>query len=199
MRHKYLLSLRKPRSISKKDEGERVIDNILCRHFIDAAVSQIKIPEPANRWELFYVGAMILYKKKNSTVADKHIALTYKLREEKGWKILDFLQDDVSRRNIEIKNSDIELFNELKDFWSGEQQNSLPKQTGRVKNFIREGKAGFINGDDGEPYYFRANNFLGSKSQLKVNCNVQFNIQKSFDKKKNRDSFEAINIRLLSN
>lgn len=168
-------------------------------NFIDAAVSQIKIPEPANRWELFYVGAMILYKKNNSTIADEHISLTYKLREEKGWKIPDYLENYVSNRNVDIKKTALQLFNELKDFWLGEQQNSLPKQIGRIKNFIQEGKAGFIDGNDGKSYYFRTNSFLGNKAQLKMSSKVQFNIQKSFDKKKNRDSFEAINIKLLDN
>ncbi|WP_297841000.1 hypothetical protein [Ignavibacterium sp.] len=166
-------------------------------NFIDAAVSQIKIPEPANRWELFYIGARLLYKQNNIEMADKHIALTFKLREEKGWKIPDFLQTDVYRRKIDIKKTSLELFNELKDFWIREQQNSLPKQTGRIKNLFQNDKAGFIAGQDGKSYYFKANSFLDNKSRLKVNCHVQFNIKKSFDKKKNRESEEAINISII--
>ncbi len=166
-------------------------------NFIEAAVMQIKIPEPANRWELFYIGAMILYEKNNNSSADEHISLTYKLREDKGWKNPVFLEDLISARNIQMKKTASQLFNELKEFWLREQQGILPMQTGVIKNLIQEGKAGFIEGVDGKSYYFRTSNFLSNKTQLKVNCRVQFNIQKSFDKKRGRDSYEAINIQIL--
>uniref|UniRef100_A0A832CXU2 Tetratricopeptide repeat protein n=1 Tax=Ignavibacterium album TaxID=591197 RepID=A0A832CXU2_9BACT len=169
------------------------------KNFIESAVIQIRIPESQNRWELFYIGAMILYKMNNIQVADKHVALCYKLRDENQWKIPDFIQRDINTRKISLTKSSAELFNELKDFWIREQQNFLPKQIGSIKNFIQDGKAGFIKGDNGKDYYFRVNNFLGNNSSLKLNIKVQFNIQKSFDKKKNREAEEAINIILIKN
>ena len=83
-------------------------------NFLEATVSSLNIPKPENRWELFYMGAKILYKKDENEIADKHIALTFKLREETGWKIQDFLEKDIFERNIHTGNSSSELLKELK-------------------------------------------------------------------------------------
>lgn len=166
-------------------------------HFLEGAFISINIPEPHNRWELYYIGAKILYELVRDDDADKHIALVAKLREENQWQLQDFLQHDLSSRNIKLDKSSSDLFKELKTFWIAEKSKSLPQKKGEIKNLIQEGKSGFIKSDGGKDYYFRSSNFLDKKLLLTPGKKVQFNTQKSFDKRKNRESEEAINIKCI--
>jgi len=166
-------------------------------YFLEGSALSIRIPEPQYRWELYYVGSRILLKLGKTDLASQHIALVYKLREENNWGIQDFLQSDIDTYKISLEKSSSELFKELKEYWIKERSDSLPGFSGEIKNIISEGKAGFIKSVNGTDYYFNSRNFLDKKSSITIGLKVKFNIQKSFDKKKNCESKEAININIV--
>ena len=47
---------------------------------------------------------------------------------------------------------------------------------------------------DGKDYYFKVFSFNGSKKKIKSGFEVDFFVQESFDKSKNKKSFQAVNI-----
>lgn len=166
------------------------------KYFIEGCIGSVRLPNPENRWELYFLGGRIYQRLNRNDVAAKHMLFTYRLREETGYKIQDFLQKEVADIINTDKRSSEEIINELKVFWSSEQNNLSPRLTGTIKNLINENSAGFITAENKTEYYFRARNFRGSEVDLVPGKQVEFNLGKSFDRKKNRDSEEAINIRV---
>jgi len=88
-----------------------------------------------------------------------------------------------------------ELFGKLKIFWETSKYSSLPCINGVVKTILRNGKAGFITGDDKKDYFFKVRGFKGDRKKLQEGLKVKFNLEDSFDRKKNKKTKAAINIR----
>lgn len=166
-------------------------------NFIDGSISAIRVPVPQNRWELYYIGAMILYKLNKVADANKHIALVYKLREENSWGIQDFIKKVVDTHKVQLDNTSTQLLDDLKIFWSNEKSKITPLLNGEIKNLMDGRNAGFIKSSGGNEYYFKFSSIIDRKVAPAVGKKVQFNTQKSFDKKKNKESEEAINIKFL--
>lgn len=184
------------RDLSAAYYGENNYDKAY-ENFIDGSIGAIRVPDPQNRWELYYLGAMILYKLNKVAEANKHIALVYKLREENGWAIQDFINKFIDNHKVQLNKTSTQLLDELKKFWSSEKSKITPLLVGQIKNMIGEGKAGFIKGDNGIEYYFKVGSFIDKKTIPAPGKKVQFSTRKSFDKKKNKESEEAINIKAL--
>lgn len=165
------------------------------RNFLEACESSIRIPDPQNRWELYYIGARLLYKLEKNELADKHISLVAKLREENGWQIQEFLQRDINERNIILDNSSSDLFKDLKNFWADELISALPQEIGTIKKFIQDGNAGFVKSEKGIDYYFKKNDLNRKEGMFLEGDKVKFGIQKSYDAKKKQDSEKAVFIR----
>lgn len=166
------------------------------KYFIEGCIGSARVPNPENRWELYFLGGKILQKLNKNDIAAKHMIYTYRLREESGFKIQDFLQKEVAGNIEQDKRSSGEIMNELKVFWNSEQNNLSPRLTGTIKTLIKENSAGFITSDKGNDYYFLAKNFRGNRTDLVHGKQVEFSLRKSFDRLKNRESEEAINIRV---
>ena len=66
---------------------------------------------------------------------------------------------------------------------------------GTIKNILKDGKAGFITGSDGQDYYFRVHSVKGPKNKIARGLKVSFLIEDSYDKKKNIKSKAATHIR----
>lgn len=165
--------------------------------FLDAAIDSVKIPNPENRWELYYLGAKIYDKLGKQNLSEKHFTLVYKLRKENHWKINDFLEAEVSKLKIDESLTSSTLLKELYQIWQSELQDLIPLKRGVVKNFIAGGTAGFIKTDDGD-IFFRTKNTKDGKHKLKVGDQVELQTRKSFDKSKNKESLEAVHIKIIT-
>lgn len=148
------------------------------------------------KYKLYSLIGFIFKSQSKLDEAKKHISLALKICEEEKWSIPDFLQQEILELNITPSHtqSASELHKELTKFWNSIKLANLPRQQGVVKTILPHGKAGFINGDNGNDYYFKTNSFNGSHSEIQAGTQVKFFVEKSFDPKKKQESEQAINI-----
>ena len=160
--------------------------------------SALNYGETEFKWELFYLLGLILKSKGNMDIAKKHILLSAKVREEKGWKIPEKLSRLIEEFNIDTSSvpSSKELLTELKSHWTSLKFSDKPKLTGVIKKILPNGKAGFIQGDKGKSYYFKLKSYKGHRDDLEEGVPVKFYSEKGFDHKKGKESEEAVRIEL---
>ncbi|WP_303295491.1 hypothetical protein [Methanobrevibacter woesei] len=98
---------------------------------------------------------------------------------------------------IEDDENFVEIEKELKERWVEIKFNNQQRSYGTISNILGHGKAGFINADDGESYYFNIYEIQGGKSKVKEGDYVSFFLEESFDKKKNKKTLNAVNINIV--
>ena len=158
------------------------------------------MPKPENRWELYYFLGHVLFKLNISDLAEKHILLAYHLRNKFGWKIPTELQQIIDLLSINI-DEDINIndhFKQLKDYWRNYKYSKLPKLQGKIKTILPNNKSGFISANNGKDYYFKVQSINGNIKKISIDIAVEFYVSKSFDKSKNKESEQAINIDLIN-
>ena len=130
-------------------------------------------------------------------MAIRYLQLALALRIENDWKVPDKVTQFANELNVDMDQkikSDI-LFNELKESWKEEKYSDLEKQKGEIKSILPNGKAGFIRSNTTpKDYFFRLSSYNGNKAEVVPKLNVEFYIIESFDKKKNQQSEEAVEI-----
>lgn len=123
-----------------------------------------------------------------------HLSFAVKLREENNWKIKELLLNNLKLYN-KLSLDTKELLSKLRAFWISNRHIGKIKYYGRIESLLSNNKAGFIISDKGEKYYFR---FSGKQvSRYTIGSSVEFYIKDSFDKKKNRMSKEAIDVKVV--
>jgi|TARA_B100000315_G_scaffold260800_1_gene325426 cold shock CspA family protein len=167
-------------------------------YIIDGCILSANLPDPGYRWELYYDAALFLYKSGENKMSEKHLILSYSLRENEGWKTPEVIAALAGELGIELKSIENtgSLIKELKKFWEQHKFSKLPKNKGMIKTMLPNGKAGFITSENGEDYYFKVMSFNGKRSQLKPGLKVEFFVQESFDRVKKEKSNQAVNISL---
>ena len=70
-------------------------------------------------------------------------------------------------------------------------------QYGIISKILPHGKAGFIQAEDGNSYYFRSFEFKGDKDELHEMTSVSFYLEEGFDKAKNEVKMNAVNINTI--
>jgi tetratricopeptide (TPR) repeat protein len=158
-----------------------------------------------NKYKLFMFLGEILQKKQDSVNAEKHFILSYLICKEKGWKIpekLSIFTKNLKEGGTDSINSN-KLYKELREFWKQSIMNLSNRQTGQVLLLHNNDKSGMILGDDNKKYFFRKKSFFTDKNSGLDNIwekglRVSFTISKSFDRKRNRETDEAVYIFRIS-
>jgi tetratricopeptide (TPR) repeat protein len=163
---------------------------------IDGCIASINQPDPGYRWELYYDAALFLQKKDEIQMSEKHLLLSFSLRNNEGWKTPEVLTKLASDLNISLESIDDtkNLFKELKPFWDTHKFSKLPKHKGKIKTMLPNGKAGFITSENGKDFYFKVFAFNENRRRIVDGLKVEFFVQESFDKRRNEKSFQAVNI-----
>jgi len=176
---------------AQNENYEKALDYI-----IDGCLVSINQPDPGFRWELYYDAALFLQKKDDIKMSEKHLLLSYSLRNNEGWKTPEVLSKLANVLNISLKSVENTkgLFKELKSFWETHKFSKLPKHKGKIKAMLPNGKAGFITSENGEDFYFKVFSFDGIKNRLVTGLKVEFYVQESFDRVRKEKSFQAVNI-----
>jgi len=161
---------------------------------IDAALN---FGKNENKWELFLLMAQILITQGRINDAKEHLIFAAKLRVKQEWKIPEKLDKMLTEYKIDISisNKRSELLKKLRLLWEAEKYSSLPSMDGTVKTILKNGKAGFISGENGKDYYFKTNSFKGNKNRLERGLKVSFFIEDSFDKKKKINTEAATHVK----
>ena len=152
--------------------------------------------ELEKKWKLFFLGGLILKELGKKDFAGKHFLFAFKIREEKGWKIPEKMEKVIYELKVDTGDacSLKELYKDLRKYWNGLRFSDKCLFKGYVKRILSAGKSGFIMGDNGKDYYFKVSSFRGEKNKLVEGVRVKFFVVKSFDRKKKKESEEAVNI-----
>ena len=175
----------------KKDDYKKALE-----YLIEGCLVSVNIPDPGYRWELYYYAALCFQKNNEEDLSKKHLLLSFSLRDNEGWKTPEVLSDLASELGVELDpiEDTKKYMKELKSYWTKQKFSSLPKNIGTIKTILPNGKAGFITSDDGEDYYFKVFSYNGNRKGLVRGMKVEFYKQESFDRVKNKKSFQAVNI-----
>jgi len=147
-----------------------------------------------NKWELFLLMGQILSTQGRIERAARHVKLAFQLRSERGWGISGELASMVRELAIdthELPASSV-LFRELQAEWAEDG----PRLNGKILTIKEDKNFGSILEDDGNKYHFKFRDFRGSRHSLREGASISYQIQDSFDQKKNQPSTIAVDVRL---
>ncbi len=164
-----------------------------------AIAAALNYGEPEKKIELFCLLGEILQASNKIEEAKKHFTLAYQLRIENKWKIPPELRTKIGELQINVNDlpPSRQIYSELEKYWRSIKKTDSPRFRGRIKNILPNGISGFIVGENNINYYFRFKDFRGKKSDIAVGLSVEFSTEKSYDKKKNRESEMAVDITIL--
>lgn len=139
-------------------------------------------------------------------ISAAHIALAKSVREQEGWKIPSELiqleqqtKAAFQKRQQEypkLPNDHRVLSRQCLQYWREGSAEGLERFSGVIMRIIPEKKFTFIQPDGG------GENIFVFLKELPRDCiyegvHVEYSLEKSFDQKKNRDSFRAIQVRKI--
>jgi tetratricopeptide (TPR) repeat protein len=152
------------------------------------------------KWELFFLMAK-LYKETNEVIlAKRHSEFAYYLRKENDWGIPDDLEQFIESVNGEpdITKNTKTIYKDLYVEWNNFLLNLGECLAGTIKAILPNGYAGFITDDEKNiDYYFIFRDCKMNKETVKPGLKVSFSVTDSFDKKKQKESKVAIDIRKI--
>lgn len=138
------------------------------------------------------------YLKDNGYIkeAQYHYNLAYLIRKEEGWKNNKKLEEMITDKTIRISNKKNTL-KYLNNFWKSYKYAGVTFKRGVICKIFDGAKSGFIEGDDGNKYYFIINGFINRPKNINIEEKVKFIPIEGFDKKKNRKSLQATDIEFI--
>ena len=149
--------------------------------------------EPSNiKVNLYYLTYQVL-KDDEPDIALKHAELVAAIKLENNVS----LPKDIQKLQIDESNLDAdELEAEIKDYWLKNKFKNKKLRYGLVTRIHNHGRSGFITSDDYEQFHFNIQEFKDDLSLLSEGQYVSFYTQKGFDKSKNQESIDAVNIHI---
>ena len=175
----------------EKDEHNKALE-----FAVDAALNSGDTEKKLN---LFLLLAKILKAKGEIELSRKHILFTYTIRQTYNWHIPQKLIDLIESLQIDIHNIEnlVQQERELKRIWNQLKFKNKKQYSGKIKTILPNGKAGFIESEGGESYYFKIREFNGRRHEVKEGVKVTFYLEDGFDKKKNRIVKNAIKVTVM--
>jgi hypothetical protein len=85
---------------------------------------------------------------------------------------------------------------ELELVWKRWFDDLMPRKIGSVTKLLPNGHAGFIQSSDHEDFYFDARDWKGRRSAMAKGAQVTFATRQGFDRKRDRSTTVACDIRI---
>ena len=174
-----------------------------------AASSHHKLESMVN---LFSDIGMLCHKLKKYGEARAHLALCKYVREDRGWSIPEQITLTIIAINQQLNDSEPssqkEAYNMCSKEWGKLPYREDLTQVSRKKREVKRGFTGKVNSiRDERSFCFISTSdgqsFFCSKLELPANTNngdeVNFDAIPSYDKKKQKDSWRAVNIKYMNN
>ena len=120
--------------------------------------------------------------------------LIQNIREKENWKKDNNISNKLEKlKDIIVDENNIKK--QCENIWREEYNKLVPEKEGIITK-INNDKYGFINCDD-KDIFFQVKDIKAKDKSNILNKKVIFNIIESYDTKKNKKSYKAINIRLI--
>lgn len=167
-------------------------DGPALEHAVDAALNGGDL---AHKWELFMLLGDLLAAGGETDGAAKHYHLAAAVRAEQGWRedreLAERLQNLPPAPNVRGR----EQARVLESLWRSLKFADQARITGEISRVDGGRRTGLIRDDGGRTHYFRYKHFVSPRERLMVGTKVSFYLQPSYDRSKNRDSEEAVDVR----
>lgn len=140
----------------------------------------------------------ILNKKNKQKEADIHAYLVYTIRKRHNWNIDENLEYKIEKAGFDLDNEDyFTIEKHLHHLWEEYLYKNQELKKGVIVSVLPNKKAGFIRCDEyPDNLYFSMNEFKHNITLAKTGQNVTFYEADGFDKKKNKQVKNAVNIYL---
>ena len=166
-------------ALGKPDEAFKYIS--------DAILAKGSHERKVNLYGLVYC----ILKDTEPEIALRHAELYYLLKLENG---SSNILEEIEELNIDGDNLDMsDLSEQIKDYWMKYKYKDQELQYGTITRFFEDKNYGFIKTSDNESIFFHRNEFKGDT--IYVGQLVSFYTEMRFDKSKNKESLNAVNIR----
>ncbi|SET45640.1 hypothetical protein SAMN05660297_02451 [Natronincola peptidivorans] len=162
---------------------------------LDYALEAILKPgEDDKKINLYWNVGMIFYRLNDQSNEEVFKTYSVKLRVDNGWKTsAEEKKYYEEHRDIIDSQLDKELRKRVMMIAEKHKWKNKEKHYGVISKILQDHKAGFITNEKGS-YYFRVTNIQGKKKRDLDGKKVKFYLEKAFDKKKNRETENAVNI-----
>ncbi len=170
------------------------LDNAL-KYSAHSALGKGDIDKKVNLYSLI---EDILNKQNKPKQANKHGYLVYTIRNNKNWNIDEDLEYKLDEAGFDLDNTDyFAVENHLRPFWEECLYKNQELKTGTIISVLPNKKAGFIKCRDYQDnLYFNMNDFKEDVKSAKKGQIVSFYETDAFDKKKNKQVKNAVNVYL---
>ena len=124
--------------------------------------------------------------------------MEYSIRHNKEWSIEDRLQEQIENAGLDTENTQYwKIEKKLKPFWNDLKYKGQQPQYGIISKILPHGKAGFIQAEDGNSYYFNKFQFKGSDDEFHEMTSVSFYLEEGYDRAKDEVKMNAVNINTI--
>lgn len=126
------------------------------------------------------------------------LLLIARIRLENGWDISMELEQEIVNEGLDLTTTprSIEIFASIQTLLQKLFKEETPVLKGQIKLIHANGKSGILLGANGQQYFFPITRYY-SKKKLHPGQSVSFVLVDGFDKKRNKPSKMAVDIRFL--
>ena len=136
----------------------------------------------------------VLFEADEPKLAYAHYALLHSVRKKQAWPVLPHVVEKINA----YEKEELPLLDQraLKKYWEELAATLYPTYEGEIAVIFGNEESGKIKMNDEEYYFSLRKNKQLKKNELQLGRKVTFRIKESFDYKKQRDSYEAIAMKL---
>jgi tetratricopeptide (TPR) repeat protein len=170
-------------------------DQMAFKHALHALVAPQDIGYKLDAVRLI---AGVLWQRGEKDHARRHIQLCMAVRTAKGWSDSTDLSTLAENWNITTSSEAADIIQrELDLLWRKWLDDLVPKKIGTVTKILPSGHAGFIQSNEHQDFYFDAHDWKGRRSAMAEGIHVSFATQQGFDRKRQRSTTIACDIRVV--
>jgi len=164
--------------------------------FVDGFIASEKIPNIAYRWKIYYDAARCFEKMGNRDLSKMHLELALGLLVENEWKVKSEMRDFARSIDLDLEKikKSKKVFKKLKNEWKKAKYFDQDRKRGFVKVILPNNKAGFISSGT-KDYFFKISS-VGIGQKVLEGSSISFFLEEGFDKKKNKPTKVAVEIKV---
>jgi tetratricopeptide (TPR) repeat protein len=174
------------------DRGDK---KAALKYAVDAALNVGDIDKKIGAYQLLFE---LLEKNNKIGEAKTHLEFIFAIKREFGYKIDQELNALCEKYNIDETKKAKQLKAKLEIIWAELKFEGKEMNYGIIDAILENGKAGFVKDEGGNSFYFLLRDFKNGLKLAVKNAAVTFYVVDGFNKKKNRSTKNAVNVRLYT-